>query len=305
VAGLIKHFSHTPGSSLDAPVGQSLPVRERKFKGIFTAHKNPFLLFEHYCEDPVCDCDTVILTFVETSPDGLPIPRAMEFDICLSCKDWQATLLSEAGEHAEKINAILKEFSGDLTPQIKAVFDQRSHEVKSFMKKALEFDLSDEEILSGAMRGYWEVFGKPGDYFSFEFEYENQKYLIVDQYCLNAECDCQTISLAFAAVDEKSNAAEDAFAIFIELNMHYKIEFSKYPKKKAREIADAWLRSVPNLQEDIAYRYLKMKEVGRLTLERNRQMRLAGKTSASVNIGRNDPCPCGSGKKYKKCCGKD
>ena len=22
-------------------------------------------------------------------------------------------------------------------------------------------------------------------------------------------------------------------------------------------------------------------------------------------IGRNDPCPCGSGKKYKNCCGKD
>ena len=22
-------------------------------------------------------------------------------------------------------------------------------------------------------------------------------------------------------------------------------------------------------------------------------------------IGRNDPCICGSGKKYKKCCGKD
>ena len=21
-------------------------------------------------------------------------------------------------------------------------------------------------------------------------------------------------------------------------------------------------------------------------------------------IGRNDPCPCGSGKKYKNCCGK-
>jgi uncharacterized protein YchJ len=31
-------------------------------------------------------------------------------------------------------------------------------------------------------------------------------------------------------------------------------------------------------------------------------------TSPSVNpdkkVGRNDPCPCGSGKKYKKCCGK-
>jgi preprotein translocase subunit SecA len=23
----------------------------------------------------------------------------------------------------------------------------------------------------------------------------------------------------------------------------------------------------------------------------------------AVKVGRNDPCPCGSGKKYKKCCG--
>lgn len=22
------------------------------------------------------------------------------------------------------------------------------------------------------------------------------------------------------------------------------------------------------------------------------------------SVGRNDPCPCGSGKKYKKCCGR-
>ena len=27
-------------------------------------------------------------------------------------------------------------------------------------------------------------------------------------------------------------------------------------------------------------------------------------TSASPKIGRNEPCPCGSGKKYKKCCGR-
>jgi len=28
-------------------------------------------------------------------------------------------------------------------------------------------------------------------------------------------------------------------------------------------------------------------------------------TKAKKKIGRNDPCPCGSGKKYKKCCGRD
>ncbi len=26
--------------------------------------------------------------------------------------------------------------------------------------------------------------------------------------------------------------------------------------------------------------------------------------SKSSRVGRNDPCPCGSGKKYKLCCGK-
>jgi hypothetical protein len=28
------------------------------------------------------------------------------------------------------------------------------------------------------------------------------------------------------------------------------------------------------------------------------------KTATSSKVGRNDPCPCGSGKKYKKCCGR-
>ena len=27
--------------------------------------------------------------------------------------------------------------------------------------------------------------------------------------------------------------------------------------------------------------------------------------TAAQKVGRNDPCPCGSGKKYKKCCGRD
>ena len=31
---------------------------------------------------------------------------------------------------------------------------------------------------------------------------------------------------------------------------------------------------------------------------------LKGGTHKKEKIGRNDPCPCGSGKKYKQCCGK-
>lgn len=45
-----------------------------------------------------------------------------------------------------------------------------------------------------------------------------------------------------------------------------------------------------------------------LTAERKKELYLEQKKSGTIvkeqKIGRNDPCPCGSGKKYKKCCGK-
>ena len=45
-----------------------------------------------------------------------------------------------------------------------------------------------------------------------------------------------------------------------------------------------------------------------LTEEKREEIQKELKDSRTVRnenkIGRNDPCPCGSGKKYKKCCGK-
>jgi preprotein translocase subunit SecA len=47
---------------------------------------------------------------------------------------------------------------------------------------------------------------------------------------------------------------------------------------------------------------------GILTPERRKEITAEYKKTQTIvkepKIGRNDPCPCGSGKKYKKCCGK-
>jgi uncharacterized protein len=43
-----------------------------------------------------------------------------------------------------------------------------------------------------------------------------------------------------------------------------------------------------------------------LTSRRNRKpgrCRTSGLRRTAPKFGRNDPCPCGSGKKYKRCCG--
>ena len=46
-----------------------------------------------------------------------------------------------------------------------------------------------------------------------------------------------------------------------------------------------------------------------LTPERRKELYKEQRSSITVvkppKIGRNDPCPCGSGKKYKKCCGRN
>ena len=48
---------------------------------------------------------------------------------------------------------------------------------------------------------------------------------------------------------------------------------------------------------------------GRLSAERRHEITKEFRSSQifvrEKKIGRNDPCPCGSGKKYKKCCGKN
>ena len=36
-----------------------------------------------------------------------------------------------------------------------------------------------------------------------------------------------------------------------------------------------------------------------------KEQRMSGTVVKDKKIGRNDPCPCGSGKKYKYCCGKN
>jgi len=45
-----------------------------------------------------------------------------------------------------------------------------------------------------------------------------------------------------------------------------------------------------------------------LTEERRKELYKKQRSSTTIvkgpKIGRNDPCPCGSGKKYKKCCGR-
>ena len=65
------------------------------------------------------------------------------------------------------------------------------------------------------------------------------------------------------------------------------------------------LRRIPGCEETVER---LVQGLRLLAEERRKELYKAQKKSMTVvkgkKIGRNDPCPCGSGKKYKQCCGR-
>jgi uncharacterized protein len=67
-------------------------------------------------------------------------------------------------------------------------------------------------------------------------------------------------------------------------------------------------RAVPEKREEVIV-YMAAGLLGAYRYFLSRRGTHAGSASSrepkgnAAKVGRNDPCPCGSGKKYKKCCG--
>ena len=55
---------------------------------------------------------------------------------------------------------------------------------------------------------------------------------------------------------------------------------------------------------DVVVTDMKMPKVSGREVRVVKRPPRAAAAGAQPMVGRNDPCPCGSGKKYKKCCGR-
>ncbi len=85
-------------------------------------------------------------------------------------------------------------------------------------------------------------------------------------------------------------------------------------KQESFKMFDVTLRNLGKDISGLLFRAQLRPEVIRPTRTTEYKPALAGQTTAgsgkapakpqAAKVGRNDPCPCGSGKKYKKCCGR-
>lgn len=108
--------------------------------------------------------------------------------------------------------------------------------------------------------------------------------------------DVQTMTGFLDGINESLKGYENPVETMDE-NTVVKIEID--PEKLYYNMVEAkaeWLFSLPQWDQI-------------LTEEKKKELYKTQKASGTVvkgaKIGRNDPCPCGSGKKYKKCCGQN
>lgn len=106
--------------------------------------------------------------------------------------------------------------------------------------------------------------------------------------------DSQTFMGFLDGINESIEMAQDLEKIEEDTQINIKIDWEKLYFNMV-EVEAHWLSSLKGW-DDILDSNLRKK----IQRDHNKSKIVVKEDK----VGRNDPCPCGSGKKYKKCCGK-
>ena len=123
---------------------------------------------------------------------------------------------------------------------------------------------------------------------------EDRVYEAAEMYCPVPDCTCAEVVVLFEAI--RPRGAPDPGRIVVQLSGATQSEpFMKNYGDRLQELWAAFRQRHPNYLARFARRYPAVKQIGARSLP--------PPPAKSTKRGRNDACPCGSGKKYKKCCG--
>ncbi|HEY4002037.1 MAG TPA: SEC-C metal-binding domain-containing protein [Candidatus Xenobia bacterium] len=174
---------------------------------------------------------------------------------------------------------------------------------------------------------------------SFEVNHRGATWYIDDLYCARPYCTCENTRLeALRVVPDAAGRPVGVPAFEANLTPRGKLTLGSLhaadvTPSLATEVVAALRKQHPNLLRELRRRFHAVKEVATRSLEAQPATKPAAsvqppvstapvshpvparplaarETAASptavavtaARVGRNDPCPCGSGKKYKKCC---
>ncbi len=138
----------------------------------------------------------------------------------------------------------------------------------------------------------------------FRFSVGGKRVDAFDSYCINPKCSCTEVFLTFVLpeADYRRQNQADYSTVRLSYQDPNLVNIVNEPKQvlaQPQAVIDAMVQDIPEIWQKVRKRHDNIKALfGRYIAENQ-----APDDPVSANkVGRNDPCPCGSGKKFKKCC---
>ena len=192
--------------------------------------------------------------------------------------------------------------------------DEKRRTMEHMDLDSLEVSFSPDVTNEGMMAGYGEVFPFAE---SFTFSTDEGSYVVDDQYCVQPDCKCNDAVLCFFLLPrdnptDHSKADRNAdqplsVAAAVRYDLRHRTwEIEDDPPvspSTARKLQSALEEARPDFPAVLTSRRHQLRRLFKRWIARSGQPRSLPAVSAP-KISRNQPCPCGSGKKYKRCCGR-
>jgi len=263
---------------------------------------------EHYsaelrfCPNPVCRCGTISMhVLADKSENPETSMQSFEFGVDILEKELDTT-----GKGSSKYNRNFgKAFVHYLTDDdwmllADALYSYKRHIIEETPDEELDTQFPADEIEhSGTMVGFNEIL----PYAEYNvIEIEDREYILDEQYCVKPACNCSEVAVSL--LDSSGKPDSSYVSNFPVISLDYKT--MKWRIERTGGEDAKLLNRVAKKMNTGEYPLIFERHHARLKslyrLYKKRHHISTTPVQASRQVGRNDPCPCGSGKKYKRCC---
>ncbi len=255
------------------------------------------------CLNPLCACADAKVSAVEEE-SGNTYTFYMTSDKTLSSNSKHGKSMTE--EEKTLGHCFAEELDDDQwNGLLQFVFQQKLAETNKITDfESLEIDFSNEEfaieqeslcILYNRLFPFAEA---------FRTKHNGKTYLFSDQYCVNSNCTCHDVLLSIADISDADKKTAEPISV---ITYDY--------LTGVWSLIDDYGEEQSEIEEMMTANKSVLQKIGKTCKDRHRTMRTIygnyrERTQGTLpfpitkKAGRNDPCPCGSGMKYKKCCGR-
>ena len=218
-----------------------------------------------------------------------------------------------------ELESIAEEFAKDLDDDLKTSLRATRENKRDVRMIALSARAPEEEVREGLYVPFLDVSSDEKCIFNggslalHSFELDEFHYATIDSYCMNPMSDPRDYLLDFIRYADGKTLGVCTYRVSLDGAAKYESSTDGITEEESAAVYAEWERAKPDWfhATEIRHRYDVIRAVGARSLvdpakpyvnELDAALE-AFEKNQKQDIRRNDPCPCGSGKKYKKCCG--